>query len=122
MFRDKKVVVVMPAYNAAQTLQRTYDEVMAQAVVDRVIVVDDASRDETVSIAKTLPHTTVYAHEKNRGYGANQKSCYKLALEAGGDMENLQAEDEFMVTQSALVLEELIGQFLFKAAEGGGDE
>ena len=76
----------MPAYNAAQTLQMTYDEVMEQDIVDLVILVDDGSRDETVSIAKTLPDTVVYTHERNRGYGGNQKSCYRLALEEGGDV------------------------------------
>ena len=86
MFEDKKVIVVMPAYNAEKTLRRTYDEVMAQDIVDLVIVVDDRSQDETVAIAKTLPGTIVYAHERNRGYGGNQKSCYRLALEQGGDI------------------------------------
>jgi len=86
MFKDKKVIVVMPAYNAEKTLRRTYNEVMAQDIVDLVIVVDDRSRDETVAIAKTLPDTIVYAHERNRGYGGNQKSCYRLALEQGGDI------------------------------------
>lgn len=86
MFRDKKVVVVMPAYNAARTLKRTYDEAMAQGVVDLVIVVDDASQDETTAVAKTLPNTVVHVHEVNRGYGANQKTCYRLALEAGADI------------------------------------
>jgi glycosyltransferase involved in cell wall biosynthesis len=86
MFKDQKVIVVMPAYNAAQTLRMTYDEVMEQDIVDLVILVDDGSRDETVSIAKTLPDTVVYAHERNRGYGGNQKSCYRLALEEGGDV------------------------------------
>ena len=86
MFNGKKVVVVMPAYNAAQTLKKTYDEVMAQEIVDRVIVVDDESRDETVEIAKTLPKTIVHVHEQNLGYGANQKTCYRLALESGGDI------------------------------------
>ena len=76
----------MPAYNAAQTLRSTYDEVMAQDIVDLVIVVDDGSRDETVSIAKTLPNTIVYTHDKNLGYGANQKTCYKLAIEQGADI------------------------------------
>ena len=57
MYQDKKVIVVMPAYNAAHTLRQTYDEVMAQGVVDRVIVVDDASQDETTAIARTLPNT-----------------------------------------------------------------
>ncbi len=86
MYKDKKVVVVMPAYNAAQTLKKTYEEVMAQEIVDLVIVVDDKSGDETASIAKTLPHTIVYSHEQNLGYGANQKTCYRLALEQDGDI------------------------------------
>lgn len=76
----------MPAYNAARTLRRTYDEVMAQGVVDHVIVVDDASRDETTAIARTLPNATVHTHARNRGYGGNQKTCYRLALEAGADI------------------------------------
>jgi glycosyltransferase involved in cell wall biosynthesis len=86
MFRGKKVVVVMPAYNAAKTLVQTFDEVMAQDIVDRVIVVDDASRDETTAIANELPNTTVFTHEKNLGYGGNQKSCYRLALAEGADI------------------------------------
>ena len=86
MYRDKKVVVVMPAYNAARTLKRTYDEVMDQGVVDLVIVVDDASRDETTAVARTLPNTIVHVHPVNSGYGANQKTCYRLALEAGADI------------------------------------
>jgi len=86
MYKNQKVIVVMPAYNAAQTLRQTYDEVMAQEIVDIVIVVDDKSSDETVSIAGTLPNTIVYSHEKNKGYGGNQKSCYRLALEAGGEI------------------------------------
>ncbi len=86
MYKDKKIVVVMPAFNAAQTLRRTYDEVMAQGVVDRVIVVDDGSWDETVAIAETLPNTLVFSHMRNRGYGGNQKSCYRLAIDEGGDV------------------------------------
>ena len=76
----------MPAYNAAQTLRQTYDEVVAQDVVDLVIVVDDASCDETAAIAAKLPNTIVYTHLSNMGYGANQKTCYSLALEHGGDI------------------------------------
>ncbi|HOK07317.1 MAG TPA: glycosyltransferase family 2 protein [Syntrophales bacterium] len=86
MIAGKKVVVVMPAYNAARTLRRTYEEVMAQGVVDLVILVDDASADETVAIGRTLPRTKVHVHERNRGYGANQKTCYRLALEEGADI------------------------------------
>ncbi len=86
MLKQKKIVVVMPAYNAAQTLLQTYEEVMAQEIVDAVIVVDDASRDDTVAIARTLPQTRVVVHEANRGYGANQKTCYRAALEEGADI------------------------------------
>jgi glycosyltransferase involved in cell wall biosynthesis len=86
MYRNKKVVVVMPAYNAALTLRRTYEEVRDQQVVDHIILVDDRSRDETVSLAKTLEGVQVHAHEKNKGYGGNQKTCYRLALEAGADI------------------------------------
>jgi len=82
----KRIVVVMPAYNAARTLKRTYDEVIEQGIVDRVIVVDDASRDETVSVARTLPLARVVVHAKNLGYGGNQKTCYKTALEEGADI------------------------------------
>ena len=86
MINGKKIVVVMPAYNAAKTLVKTYEEVMAQGVVDLVIVVDDASRDETIQIAKTLKNTVAHLHPKNRGYGGNQKTCYKIALEHGADV------------------------------------
>src|SRR6476660_2186671 len=86
MINDRKIVVVMPAYNAARTLRQTYDEVMAHGIVDLVIVVDDASHDETVAIARTLPNVQVEVHPKNRGYGGNQKTCYRLALAAGGDI------------------------------------
>ena len=86
MVEGRKVVVVMPAYNAARTLQRTYDEVVATGVVDLVIVVDDASNDETVAIARGLPNVHVEIHPRNRGYGGNQKTCYRLALAAGADI------------------------------------
>ncbi len=86
MYKGKKVVVVMPAYNAEKTLVRTYEEVMQQEFVDLVLVVDDASRDETVAIARTLPRTKVHVHERTRGYGANQRTCYRLALEEGADI------------------------------------
>jgi glycosyltransferase involved in cell wall biosynthesis len=86
MIQGQKLVVVMPAYNAARTLRQTYDEVMAQGIVDLVILVDDASKDETVSMAKSLPHVQVEVHQQNLGYGGNQKTCYRLALAAGADI------------------------------------
>jgi len=86
MYNGKKVVVVMPAYNAEQTIQKTHEEVLAHGIVDLVIVVDDASADNTTPVAKELPNTVVHTHIQNRGYGGNQKSCYKLALEHGADI------------------------------------
>ena len=76
----------MPAYNAAKTLRQTYDEVRDQGIVDHIILVDDRSRDETVSLAKSLEGVQVHVHEVNTGYGGNQKSCYRLALKAGADI------------------------------------
>jgi glycosyltransferase involved in cell wall biosynthesis len=86
MLSHQKIVVVMPAYNAARTLRQTYEGVMAQGIVDLIIVVDDASKDETVTIARTLDRVQVDVHPVNRGYGANQKTCYRLALAAGADV------------------------------------
>jgi glycosyltransferase involved in cell wall biosynthesis len=86
MFKDKRVMVVMPAYNAGKTLEATHSEVLAQDYVDQVIVVDDASHDDTVNIAKDLPRTKLVLHPANKGYGANQKTCYRHALEAGADI------------------------------------
>ncbi len=86
MFHDKRVVVVMPAYNAARTLRQTYHEVREQGLVDAIILVDDRSRDETVAVARGLEGVQVHVHEVNKGYGGNQKTCYRLALEAGADI------------------------------------
>jgi len=86
MFRDKKVVVVMPAYNAGKTLKQTHQEVQDQHLVDSIILVDDGSRDDTVAIARKLQGMQVHVHEVNKGYGGNQKTCYRLALEAGADI------------------------------------
>jgi glycosyltransferase involved in cell wall biosynthesis len=86
LFRDQKVIVVMPAYNAAKTIRATHEEVLAQEVVDLVIVVDDASSDETTAIAQQLPRTKVITHPLNLGYGGNQKTCYRSALDEGGDI------------------------------------
>jgi glycosyltransferase involved in cell wall biosynthesis len=86
MYQNKKVVAVMPAYNAENTLLKTYEEVMEQGIVDLVVFVDDASSDNTVKIASGLPQTKLYVHEENRGYGGNQKTCYRLALEEGADI------------------------------------
>ncbi len=86
MFQNKKVVVVMPAYNAAQTVRQTYQEIMDQPFVDGIILVDDKSRDDTVAVAASLPGVKVHVHPANRGYGGNQKTCYRLALEERADI------------------------------------
>jgi glycosyltransferase involved in cell wall biosynthesis len=84
VFHNHKIVVVMPAYNAARTLERTYREIPLD-LVDEVIVTDDASHDETVEIARRMGLRTL-VHERNRGYGGNQKTCYAEALRLGADV------------------------------------
>lgn len=85
MIKDKKVVVVLPAYNAALTLAKTFAEIPFP-LVDEVVLVDDASNDNTLEIAKQLGIEHVIKHDQNKGYGGNQKSCYKKALDLGGDI------------------------------------
>lgn len=84
MINNKKVVIIMPAYNAEKTLEKTYNEIY-QNFVDEIILVDDFSSDKTKEIAKKLNITTI-VHEKNKGYGGNQKSCYRAALKSGADI------------------------------------
>jgi glycosyltransferase involved in cell wall biosynthesis len=85
MIHDKKIVVVLPAYNAAKTLKITYNEIDFD-IVDEVILVDDRSHDETLQVARELGIHHIVEHQVNRGYGGNQKSCYQKALELGGDI------------------------------------
>ena len=84
MFHGKKIVVVMPAYNAARTLKQTWREI-PHDLVDEVLVTDDASQDETVDVARRLGLRTI-VHARNRGYGGNQKTCYAEALSSGADV------------------------------------
>ncbi len=84
MLNHKKIVVVLPAYQAEKTLEKTYNEIPFE-IVDDVILVDDASPDETIKVAKRLGITT-FAHERNLGYGGNQKTCYDKALELNADI------------------------------------
>lgn len=85
MYNNKKVIVVLPAYNAAQTLEKTYNEIPLD-LVDEVILCDDASKDDTAELAKAIGVGHVIVHETNKGYGGNQKSLYNKALELGGDI------------------------------------
>lgn len=85
MIANKKVVVVLPAYNAMHTLEQTYNEIPFE-VVDEVVLVDDKSTDQTIEVAQKIGIKHIVNHEKNIGYGGNQKSCYKAALELGADI------------------------------------
>jgi glycosyltransferase involved in cell wall biosynthesis len=85
MLLGKKIVVVLPAYNAALTLEKTYSEIPFE-IVDEVILVDDASKDNTVEAAARIGIKHIIKHEKNKGYGGNQKSCYDKALSLGADI------------------------------------
>jgi len=118
MFKDKKVVVVMPAYNAAETLYRTYREVMEQEVVDRVIVVDDASHDETTAIARKLPSAHVHTHQQNLGYGGNQKTCYRLALEEEADIVIMVHPDYQYTPKLIPAMAAMIGNGLYHCVLG----
>lgn len=85
MINGKKIVVVLPAYNAELTLENTYNEI-PKDIVDEIVLVDDASSDKTIEIAKSLGIKHIIKHNKNLGYGGNQKTCYKKALELGADI------------------------------------
>lgn len=85
MYKGKKVIVVLPAYNAALTLEKTYREIPLE-IVDEVILCDDASKDNTSELARGIGIRHVIVHEENKGYGGNQKSLYNKALELGGDI------------------------------------
>src|SRR5207253_3551987 len=84
MLANKKITVVLPAYNAAQTLKQTFDEI-PHDIVDDIILTDDASQDATVAMARSLGIATI-RHDCNRGYGSNQKTCYTAALARGADI------------------------------------
>ena len=125
MLNGQKIVVVMPAYNAARTLRQTYNEVMAHEMVDLIIVVDDASQDETVAIARTLDRVQVEVHPMNRGYGANQKTCYRLALAAGADIvimihPDYQYTPQLIPAMASLVASGLYPCVLASRILGGG--
>ncbi|MBP6455446.1 MAG: glycosyltransferase family 2 protein [Chitinophagaceae bacterium] len=85
MLRGKKIVIVLPAYNAAKTLEKTYNEIPFD-IVDDVVLVDDVSKDNTIEVAKKLGILHIVEHDKNKGYGGNQKSCYNKAIELDADI------------------------------------
>jgi len=108
----------MPAYNAEKTIIKTYNEVMAQGVVDKIILVDDASPDNTVKVADGLPLTKVFVHERNLGYGGNQKTCYRLALEEGADIVIMVHPDYQYTPKLIPAMTSLIGNGLYHCVLG----
>lgn len=85
MLNNKKIIVVLPAYNAGKTLQKTFEEIPFD-IVDEVILTDDFSNDETIQVAKKIGIKHIISHDSNKGYGANQKSCYQKAFELNADI------------------------------------
>jgi glycosyltransferase involved in cell wall biosynthesis len=118
MYKGKKIVVVMPAYNAARTLEKTHAEVLEQEVVDKIILVDDASSDETSAIARRLPLTDVFVHDVNKGYGGNQKTCYRMALAQGADIVIMVHPDYQYTPKLIPAMAALIGNGLYHCVLG----
>ena len=85
MLLGKKIVVVLPAYNASKTLETTYNEIPFD-IIDDVVIVDDNSSDDTLAVAKKLGVNHIVKHQQNKGYGGNQKSCYNKAKELNADI------------------------------------
>lgn len=116
MLKGKKIIVVMPAYNAARTLSATHHEVPHE-IVDEVIMVDDKSSDETVQVANKLGILTIQ-HDYNQGYGGNQKTCYKTALERGADIVIMLHPDYQYTPRLITAMASLIGEGLFDCVLG----
>lgn len=118
MYKGKKIIVVMPAYNAAETLRQTHAEVTREGIVDRVILVDDASRDDTVARAQQLPGVKVVVHPRNLGYGGNQKTCYREALAEGADIVIMIHPDYQYTPRLMPAMVALIGSGLYHCVLG----
>ena len=116
MIHGKRLVVVLPAYNAARTLQKTYEE-LPHDIIDDVILVDDASGDETVELARRLGIRT-FIHPKNRGYGGNQKTCYREALECGADIVIMVHPDYQYTPALVTAMSSLLGMGVYDTVLG----
>ncbi len=117
MINNKKVVVVLPAYNAAKTLEITYNEIDFN-IVDEVILVDDLSKDNTIEVGKRLGIQHIVEHEFNKGYGGNQKSCYNKALEIGADIVIMLHPDYQYTPKLIPAMANLLGSGLYHVALG----
>jgi len=117
MYKGKKVVAVLPAYNAAQTLEITYNEI-PRDLVDEVILCDDCSKDDTVAVAKELGVDHIISHETNKGYGGNQKSLYNKALEIGADIVIMLHPDYQYTPKLIPSMVNIIGEDLYPVVLG----
>ncbi len=117
MYNNKKVVVVLPAYNASKTLEITYNEIPFE-IVDEVVLVDDASKDDTSAKAKELGIKHIIRHEQNRGYGGNQKSCYDTALNLGADIVIMLHPDYQYTPKLIYAMTTIIGNGLYEVVFG----
>lgn len=117
MLHSKKIVIVLPAYNAAKTLEQTYREIPFD-IVDDVILVDDASRDHTIEVAQALGIKHVIRHENNKGYGGNQKTCYAKALELGADVVIMLHPDYQYTPKLIPAMASIIAQGLYPVVLG----
>jgi glycosyltransferase involved in cell wall biosynthesis len=117
MLHDKKVFIVLPAYNAALTLEKTCQEI-PRPLVDEIILVDDASKDDTVKCARAIGIKHIICHEKNRGYGGNQKTCYDTALSLGADIVIMLHPDYQYTPKLITAMASIIGQDLYKVVFG----
>lgn len=117
MIREHKVVVVMPAYNAVRTLERTLHEI-PDDVVDEIVLVDDASDDDTAGLARSLGIEHVIRHDRNRGYGGNQKTCYHHALQRGADIVVMLHPDYQYSPRLIPAMVELVASGLFPVVLG----
>ncbi|MFN8298111.1 MAG: glycosyltransferase family 2 protein [Chitinophagales bacterium] len=117
MYKNKKVAVVLPAYNASKTLEQTYREIPLE-VVDFVILVDDASKDNTIEVGKQLGIQHIIRHEKNKGYGGNQKTCYTKALELGADIVVMLHPDYQYTPKLLMAMISIIGNEVYPVVLG----
>lgn len=117
MYNGKKVVIVMPAYRASLTLERTYKEIPFD-IVDEVILVDDYSPDNTAEVAKSIGIQHVIRHDVNKGYGGNQKTCYTKALEIGADIVVMVHPDYQYTPKLIRAMVSIIGEDLYPVVFG----
>jgi glycosyltransferase involved in cell wall biosynthesis len=117
MYNNNKIVVVLPAYNASKTLEKTYQEIPFD-IVDEVILVDDFSNDDTFELGKKLGIKNIIHHEKNKGYGGNQKTCYRKALDLGADIVILLHPDYQYTPLLIPAMASIIGSGLYPVVFG----